>query len=87
MDIRELADSFGEKIEQALPESLSSTRQDLHKNINTLIQEAFSKLDVVTREEFDQQRDVLAATRCRLEQAEKLLSALEAQLDEDTSAS
>jgi BMFP domain-containing protein YqiC len=87
MDMRELADSLGEKIEQVLPEGLASSRQDLHNNINTLIQESFSKLDVVTREEFDRQADILAATRSRLEQAEKLLSALEAQLAEDKPAS
>lgn len=87
MDMRELADSLGEKIEQVLPEGLASSRQDLHNNINTLIQESFSKLDVVTREEFDRQADILAATRSRLEQAEKLLSTLEAQLAEDKPAS
>ena len=80
MDIRELADSLGEKIEQTLPESLASSRQDLHDNINTLIQESLSKLDVVTRAEFDRQSDILAATRKRLEYAEKNLDALEAQL-------
>ena len=83
MDMRELADNLGEKIEQVLPEGLASSRQDLHSNISTLIQEGLGKLDVVTREEFDRQADILAATRGRLEQAEKLLSALEAQLSED----
>ncbi len=87
MDMRELADNLGEKIEQVLPEGLASNRQDLHNNISTLLQEGLSKLDVVTREEFDRQADILAATRGRLEQAEKLLSALEAQLSEDQPAS
>lgn len=84
MDIRELADNLGEKIEQALPHSLASSRRDLHDNINTLIQESFSKLDVVTRAEFDRQSDILAATRKRLEQAEKHLDTLEAKLANTT---
>ncbi|MBL4607979.1 MAG: accessory factor UbiK family protein [Pseudomonadales bacterium] len=87
MDMRELADNLGEKIEQVLPEGLSSSRQDLHNNINTLIQESFSKLDIVTRAEFDRQADILAATRSRLEQAEKQLSVLEAQLNAENPSS
>lgn len=83
MDMRELADSLGERIEQVLPEGLASSRQDLHSNISALIQEGLGKLDVVTREDFDRQADILAATRGRLEQAEKLLSVLEEKLSEN----
>lgn len=83
MDIREAADQLGSKIERALPEGLAASRQDLHNNIRALIQESFGKLDLVTREEFDRQTEVLAQTRNRLEMAQKQLDLLEAQLEQN----
>jgi ubiquinone biosynthesis accessory factor UbiK len=50
---------------------------DLEKNLRTLLQSAFSRLDLVTREEFDVQREVLARTRAKLEALEAKLAELE----------
>jgi len=52
-------------------------QEDVQKNIHTLLQGALSRLDLVTREEFDAQSQVLARTREKLEQLEKIISALE----------
>ena len=48
------------------------------KNARTMMASAFSKLDLVTREEFDVQQEVLARTREKLEALEVRLAAVEA---------
>ena len=48
---------------------------DAEKNIHALLKSAFTKMDLVTREEFDVQAEVLRSTR-------EKLNALEKQLDE-----
>ncbi|MCY1176285.1 Membrane fusogenic activity [compost metagenome] len=45
------------------------------------MQGAFSKLDLVSRDEFDSQMVVLARTRARLEALEKQVAELEARLN------
>ena len=50
---------------------------DLEKNLRALLASAFGRLDLVTREEFDVQREVLARTRARLQEPEAKLSELE----------
>lgn len=57
-------------------------QQELHDQIHAMLQSAFSRLDLVTRDEFDAQQAVLLRTRERLEQLEQRLSALEAPTDE-----
>lgn len=53
---------------------------EIEKNARALLGSAFSKLDLVTREEFDVQRDVLAQTRQRLADLEHRVAELEAAL-------
>ena len=50
---------------------------DPEKNLRALLASAFGRLDLVTREEFDVQREVLARTRARLQELEAKLSELE----------
>ena len=54
-----------------------SPAADLEKNLRALLASFFSRLDLVTREEFDVQREVLARTRARLEELEAKLAELE----------
>jgi ubiquinone biosynthesis accessory factor UbiK len=54
---------------------------DLEKNLRAVMQSIFAKLDLVTREEFDVQTEVLARTREKLELLEKRLTELEPQDD------
>jgi ubiquinone biosynthesis accessory factor UbiK len=63
----------------------SSPLADIEKNINALIQGAFTKLELVSREEFDVQAEVLRNTREKLEMLEKKLAELEADLTKKTS--
>lgn len=66
-----------DKINQALEKS---PVKDIEKNVKAMMTQGFSKLDLVTREEFDVQAQVLATTRAKLEALEAQVIALEAQL-------
>lgn len=58
----------------------SSPARDLGKNARALLTGFFSRLDLVTREEFDVQSDVLRRTREKLEQLETKVVELETHL-------
>jgi len=72
-----IAQQISDGVSRMLPSGLSDTRKDLHHNIKALVTESFSKLNVVTREEFDTQTAVLAKTRAKLEALEKQITQLE----------
>ncbi len=55
-----------------------SPMADIEKNLRPLLQNLFAKLELVTREEFDVQSEVLLRTREQLTQLEQRLAALEA---------
>jgi len=52
---------------------------DIEKNIDALLKSIFTKMELVTREEFDVQTEVLKRTRQKLEELEKKLSEIEAR--------
>lgn len=56
---------------------------DMEKNVRALLQGAFTKLELVSREEFDIQTEVLRKTRDKLELLETRLAELEALLQKD----
>lgn len=58
----------------------ASPAKDLEKNARAMLTSMFARLDLVTREEFDIQKEVLARTRTRLEALEARVAKLEAQL-------
>jgi BMFP domain-containing protein YqiC len=57
----------------------SSPLADLEKNINALLKGMFTKMELVTREEFEVQAEVLRNTRQKLDLLEAKLAELEAQ--------
>ena len=57
----------------------NSPAADIEKNVRSMMGSFFSKLDLVTREEFDTQANVLARTRQLVEQLSARLDELEAQ--------
>ena len=65
-----------DKIHQVLQQSPA---KDVEKNLRSMLNQGFSKLDLLTREEFEVQADVLARTRARLEALEKRVAELEAR--------
>ncbi len=70
--ISDLASKLGEVLKQ-------SPAKDIEQNLRAGVTSMLGKLDMVSREEFDVQADVLARTRARLEQLEARLSELEKQ--------
>jgi len=65
------------KLADAVPEGLRSMRDDLETNFRGVLRSGISKLDLVTREEFEVQEAVLARTREKLERLEAKLVELE----------
>lgn len=58
----------------------NSPAADIEKNVRAMMTQGFSKLDLVTREEFDTQTQVLVRTRARLEELERRVAELEQKL-------
>jgi BMFP domain-containing protein YqiC len=58
----------------------NSPAKDVERNMKAMLSQGFSKLDLVTREEFDTQTQVLVRTRTRLEELEQRVAQLEAKL-------
>ena len=77
-------DDIGQKL-SAL--AANSPAQDLEKNARALLGSAFGKLDLVTREEFDVQAELLAHALSQIGALEQRVAALEAQLLERPAAS
>ena len=77
MDPKNTFDDLAKKITGLLPGSVLQLQQDLESNIKTLLQSSLSKMNLVTREEFDVQEALLQRTREKLDKLEKLLQELE----------
>ena len=73
----ESVENIARKLAEAVPEGLRSMREDLEKNFRSVLRASLSKLDLVTREEFEVQEAVLAKTRAKLEALEKQVKELE----------
>ena len=70
-------DDLARQISESIPAGVKGMQADVQKNIHTLLQGSLAKLDLVTREEFDAQSQVLARTREKLQQLEQLVLELE----------
>ena len=71
-----IIDEIASKISQMLANSPAA---DIEKNLNALLRGMFTKLELVTREEFDVQTQVLQHARMQLDALEKKLAELEAR--------
>jgi BMFP domain-containing protein YqiC len=76
MDPRSI-DDLARRLASSVPEGLSAVRRDLEANFKAVLQSGLSKLDLVTRQEFDVQAGVLRRTREKLEALEGRLAELE----------
>lgn len=75
---------FFEELDRKMKEVLAqSPAKDLERNLRALLTSAFSRLDLVTREEFDVQREVLARTRAKVEALEARVAELEKPVTRD----
>jgi ubiquinone biosynthesis accessory factor UbiK len=66
-------------------EASQDLREELQQNFKSVLQAGLGKLDLVTREEFDVQRAVLLRTRDKLNELQRAVEQLEAQLSAKSS--
>ena len=83
------AREFEEIIQQflrLLPRDLSRSREDLEKVVRASMNAAFSRMNLVTREEFDVQLQLLANARAALDDLQKQITEMEKKLSEKQGA-
>ena len=80
--VKEKIEAILSDISSALPKDAQFLKKDIEKNLRATLNAAFSKMELVTREEFDIQTASLQRTRAQLDKLQEKLSALEKQLDE-----
>ena len=74
MKPNEILQDMQAKVSEMLKQSPA---KDIERNVKSLLNQGFNRLDLVTREEFDVQAQVLARTREKLEALEKRVAELE----------
>ncbi|MCK4843020.1 MAG: accessory factor UbiK family protein [Methylococcales bacterium] len=72
-------DEIASRLADAVPPGLTSFKDDIEKTFHGILQGALAKLDLVTREEFEVQKAVLAKTRSKLEALEKRVDEIESK--------
>jgi ubiquinone biosynthesis accessory factor UbiK len=75
IDLAQL-DELARRLSSLVPPGLREGREELQQNFKSVLQAGLGKLDLVTREEFEVQRAVLARTREKLEALERDLARL-----------
>ncbi|MEO6264041.1 MAG: accessory factor UbiK family protein [Luteimonas sp.] len=78
-------DELARRLSSLVPPSLRGSashelREELQQNFKSVLQTGLGKLDLVTRDEFDVQRAVLLRTRDKLNELQRAVAQLEAQL-------
>jgi BMFP domain-containing protein YqiC len=69
-------EDVAKKLYSALPTSLQNFENDIQQKFKEILQATFSRLDLVTREEFDVQMKVLARTREKMDKLESQIQHL-----------
>ncbi|MEO6137173.1 MAG: accessory factor UbiK family protein [Luteimonas sp.] len=73
-------DELARRLSSLVPTSLREGKDELQQNFKSVLQSGLCKLDLVTREEFDVQRAVLLRTRDKLNELQRAIDRIEAQL-------
>ncbi len=72
-------DDIANRLANVIPPSLNHLKEDMEKNFHAILQSALSRLDLVSREEFEVQKAVLAKTRQKFEALEQRIAEMEQQ--------
>ncbi|MCB1608473.1 MAG: accessory factor UbiK family protein [Xanthomonadales bacterium] len=70
-------DELARRLAGMIPDDLKGAREDLSKNFRSVLQSSLQRLELVTREEFEVQREILRRTRQKLERLEQQIAELE----------
>ncbi len=76
MDTTSQFESLSQRLLAVLPPYLKTIEQDVQQQFKAILLGAFAKMDIVTREEFDVQVNVLARTREKIEELQRTVDAL-----------
>ena len=79
-------DDLARRLSALVPPGLREGREELQQNFKSVLQSGLSRLDLVTREEFEVQRAVLLRTREKLEELQRTVAELEAQAAGDSAS-
>ena len=75
-------EDFIQQFLRLLPRDLSRSREDFEKVVRASLNATFSRMNLVTREEFDIQSQLLSNTRAAMDELEKKITSLEKALSE-----
>ncbi len=70
-------DDLVRRITESLPDGVAQLSEDVRRNLKEVISASLSRMDLVSREEFEVQSAVLARTREKLEKLEAQVAAME----------
>jgi hypothetical protein len=73
-------DDLSRRLAEVLPSGMTALKRDIEKNFRAILRANFERMDLVTREEFEVQSDVLARTRAKLSGLEKRIVELEKEI-------
>jgi ubiquinone biosynthesis accessory factor UbiK len=73
-------DDLARRLAESVPESVRAFGRDMESNFKAVLQAQLSKLDLVTRQDFDVQAAILERTQGKLAALEQRLKELEAKL-------
>jgi BMFP domain-containing protein YqiC len=73
-------DDIANRLANVIPPSFNHFKEDAEKNFHAILQSALARLDLVSREEFEVQKAVLAKTRHKLEVLEQRVAEMEQQV-------
>ena len=77
MDVQSI-DQLAQRLASLVPPGLAQARNDLEVNFRDVLAQGLRRLDLVTREEFEVQLQLLARTRARIDELEQRIAYLEA---------
>ncbi len=72
-------DDLSKRLSAAVPSGIAAMGADMDKTFHAILQSTFEQMNLVSREEFDAQKAVLARTREKLEKLEAVVAELERQ--------
>lgn len=79
MDFKTI-DEAARRVMGSLPAGFDTLRHDLERNMQAALRSALARMDLVTREEFEVQEQVLLRTRAKLDALEQQVRELEARI-------
>ena len=74
-------EEIARSISRLLPPGASELKEEFERNIKAAIQSSLSRLDLVTREEFDIQQKLLQSAREHIDALEAKIAALESTIN------